>query len=107
MEVKHVHIFLTLILSIFVAACASAPKLSQEQVLSQNEAIAQLDKALKDARAQGADYLAPEGYSMAAAKLDQAMSSAAGGHTDFANASARQGLNALKKVDQDVKQGKD
>ena len=98
---------MTLLFAVLVTACAPTTKLSQEQVLSQNEQIAQLDKALKDAHAQGADYLAPEGYTAAVAKLDQAMSSAAGGYTDFANASARQGLNGLKKVNRDVEQSKD
>ena len=107
METKRIHILMTLFFAVFITACASTPKLSQEQVLSQNEQIAQLDKALKDAHAQGADYLAPEGYTAAVAKLDQAMSSAAGRYTDFANVSARQKLNGLKKVDRDVEQSKD
>ena len=107
METKRVHILITLFFAVLITACAATPKLSQEQVLSQNEQIAQLDKALKDAQAQGADYLAPEGYSAAAAKLDQAIKSAAGGNTGFANASARQGLNGLKKVNRDVEQSKD
>ncbi len=107
METKRIHILTTLLFVVFFTACTSSPKLTQEQVLSQNEQIAQLDRALKDAHAQGADYLAPEGYGVAAAKLDQAMNAAARGNMDFANASARQGLNALKKVDRDVQQSKD
>jgi len=107
METKRIHFLMALFFTVLISACAATPKLSQEQVMSQNELIAQLDKALKDSQAQGADYLAPEGYSVAAAKLDQAINSAAGGHTDFANASARQGLNTLKKVDRDVEQSKD
>ena len=61
------HTSISLFIAVFIAACASQPKLSQEQILSQNQQIASLDKALKDAHAQGADYLAPDGYEAAAA----------------------------------------
>jgi outer membrane protein OmpA-like peptidoglycan-associated protein len=107
MEINRVLILSSLVFALFITACASTQKLSQEQVLSQNEKIAQLDKALKDARAQGADYLAPEGYAAAAENLDKAMNSAAGGYTDFANKAASEGLEGLKKVDRDVVQSKD
>jgi len=102
-----VHISISLFLAVFLAACATTPKLSQEEVLSQNQQIASLDKALKDARAQGADYLAPEGYKAAASQLDRAMSEAASGRSDAANAAARAGLSGLKKVNRDVEQSKD
>ena len=98
---------MSLFLVVFIAACASTPKLSQEQILSQNQQIASLDKALKDARAQGADYLAPEGYQAAATQLERAMAEAASGRTDSANSAARSGLNSLKKVSGDVEQSKD
>ena len=94
-------------LVVLITACAVTPKLSQEQVLSQNQQIASLDKGLKDARAQGADYLAPEGYKAAAAQLDRAMSEAASGRSDAANTAARAGLSGLKKVGRDVEQSKD
>jgi len=98
---------IALFFAVFIAACVSTPKLSQEQILKENEQIAKLDKALQDARAQGADYLAPEGYTAAAAQLDQAMNAAARGQNDAANASARLGLSGLQKVGRDVEQSKD
>lgn len=94
-------------LVVLITACASTPKLSQEQVLSQNQQIASLDKGLKDARARGADYLAPEGYKAAAAQLDRALSEAASGRSDAANTAARAGLSGLKKVNSDVGKSKD
>ncbi|MGB5299656.1 MAG: hypothetical protein WBN48_13105, partial [Thiogranum sp.] len=94
-------------LVVLITACASTPKLSQEQVLSQNQQIASLDKGLKDARAQGADYLAPEGYKAAVAQLDRALSEAASGRSDAANTAARAGLSGLKKVNSDVGKSKD
>jgi len=101
------HTSISLFLAVFIAACASTPKLSQEQILSQNEQIAKLDKDLGDARAQGADYLAPEGYAAAAVQLGMAMNEAAAGRTDAANTAARTGLKGLPKVQRDVEQSKD
>ena len=101
------HTTISLFLVALIAACASTPRLSQEQVLSQNQQIASLDKALKDAHAQGADYLAPEGYKASAAQLDRAITEAASGRNDAANRAARSGLSGLKKVNRDVEQSKD
>ncbi|WP_455233807.1 OmpA family protein [Thiogranum longum] len=97
----------TLLFALFIVACASTPQLSQEQVLSENAQIASLDKALQDARAQGADYLAPQGYAYSAEQLDQAIRAAMNGQNDAANASAQRGLNNLKKVDQNIAQSED
>lgn len=102
-----IHTSISLFLAVFIAACATTPKLSQEEILSQNAKIANLDKGLKDARAQGADYLAPEGYKAATAQLDLALSEAASGRTDSANRAAQTGLNGLPKVNRDVVQSKD
>jgi len=102
-----IHTSISLFLAVFIAACATAPKLTQEEILSQNEKIANLDKGLNDARTQGADYLAPEGYKSAAAQLDLAMSEAASGRIDSANRAAQTGLNGLPKVSRDVEQSND
>ncbi len=93
--------------AVFIVACASAPKLSQEEILADNQQIASLDSGLKKAREQGADYLAPEGYKTAASYLDRAMAEAAGGRDEAANTAARLGLNTLNKVNKDVQQSKD
>jgi len=101
------HTSIGLFFAVFLVACVSTPKLTQEQILSENEQIAKLDKDLDNARAQGADYLAPEGYAAAAAQLGLAMNEAAGGRNDAANTAARMGLNGLPKVQRDVEQSKD
>ena len=101
-----IQISISLFFGVLIAACASTPKLSQEQILSQNEPIMRLDKALKVARARGANYLAPEGYNVAAVQLDRAMNEAASGRNDAANAAARLGLSRLDKVDKDIEQSK-
>jgi len=69
-------------LAAFVSGCATTPKLTQEQILAENPEIARLDKELNDARALGADYLAPEGYELAASQFDRAVSEASSGRKD-------------------------
>jgi outer membrane protein OmpA-like peptidoglycan-associated protein len=99
--------FLTgLFLVLAVAACATTPQLSRDEVLSQNPEIARLEKRLKEARDQGADYLAPDGFQAAANQFDQALEAAAAGRSDAANVSAKLGLNRLDKVNRDVAQSR-
>jgi outer membrane protein OmpA-like peptidoglycan-associated protein len=94
-------------LAAFVSGCATTPKLTQEQILAENPEIARLDKELNDARALGADYLAPEGYELAASQFDRAVSEASSGRKDTATSAARAGLGTLRKVNTDTEQSKD
>lgn len=73
-----------------LAGCATGPKLTQEQILAQNEQIAKLDEALKDAAAQGVDNLAPDGYRSARAQLDKALAEAEADRAATANSAATQ-----------------
>ena len=51
---------------IAMTGCASSqPKLTQEQVLEQYPQVASLSSEVKNARAKGAEYLAPESYDVA------------------------------------------
>ncbi len=102
-----VRISTALFIAVLLTACASTPKLSNEQILERNERIAQLDKAVKDARAQGADYLAPDGYETVSRYLDQAIEEAASGRAEAARSSAQRGLNSLKKVNSDAEKSED
>jgi outer membrane protein OmpA-like peptidoglycan-associated protein len=86
--------FLVLLITI-VAGCATGPKLTQEQILAQNEQIAKLDKGLSDAAAQDVDNLAPDGYASAHKQLDTALSEAAVDRADSANSAATKGLQTL------------
>lgn len=84
-----------LLLITLLAGCASAPKLTHEQILAQYEQIAALDIGLKDAAAQGVQDLAPEGYRSAQAQLDEALGEALAGRSGTANSAAAAGIEAL------------
>lgn len=89
-----------LLLTTILAGCATGPKLTQEQILAQNEQIAKLDKSLKDAAAQGVDNLAPAGYGSAQAQLDEALAEAEADRAATANSAATQGLQTLATANQ-------
>ena len=101
------YINLLLLTAALLAGCATAPKLSQEQILAQYEAIAKLDKGLKDAAAQGVDYLAPDGYSAAKEYLRDAISEAKADRRGSAKSSASGGLKALEKANADAERSRD
>ena len=98
-------------LPIFVAAlfagCATGPKLTQEQILAQNEQIAKLDKGLRDAAAQGVDNLAPDGYRNARAQLEKAIAEAEADRAANANSIATQGLQTLATANQHAEVSRD
>lgn len=91
-----------LILVAVFAGCATAPKLTQEQILGQYEQISKLDKALKDAAARDVNDLAPEGYRTAQAAFENAISEARADRPGTANAAAAEGLQALAKAGKDA-----
>ncbi len=90
-----------------LAGCATGPKLTQEQILAQNEQVAKLDKGLRDAAAQGVDNLAPDGYSSAQSQLDKALKEAEADRADNANAAATQGLQSLATANQHAEVSRD
>ncbi|MGD2074337.1 MAG: OmpA family protein [Gammaproteobacteria bacterium] len=87
-----------LLFAVTVQGCATGPKLTQEQILSQYEQIARLDRSLRDARVQGVDDLAPDGYRAAQEQLDKALSEAAADRSDSANKAAAEGLQTLSRA---------
>jgi outer membrane protein OmpA-like peptidoglycan-associated protein/uncharacterized protein len=97
----------TLFLAATLAGCATGPKLSQEQILAQNEQIAKLDTGLKDAAAQGVDNLAPDGYRSARAQLDKALAEAEADRAATANSAAAQGLQTLATANQHAEVSRD
>jgi outer membrane protein OmpA-like peptidoglycan-associated protein len=100
MKRTHRSTWFALLLAALLAGCASAPKLTQEEILAQYEQIAALDKGLKDAAAQGVQDLAPEGYQAAQAQLEDAMGEALAGRSGTANSAAVAGLEALNGANQ-------
>ena len=99
--------WVTLFAAAVLAGCATGPKLSQEQILAQNEQIAKLDTGLKDAAAQGVDNLAPDGYRAARAQLDKALAEAGADRPDTANSAATQGLQTLATANQHAEVSRD
>lgn len=100
-------IAIPLILALFVSACATTAKLSQEQVLNKYAQVAALDTALDAALADGADYLAPAGFADARARFDEAVQAAVNGKGDAANNAARLGLDRLQQTERSVAQSKE
>ena len=87
---------------ILISACASAPQISREDVLKQNDSIAQLDASLTQSKKMGAEYLAPEGYKNAQNILKQAISSAQDGNSSAAENHSSEGIRTLKSVDKNT-----
>jgi len=95
-------LYFPFLIAVILAACATAPSLTQEQILGQYEAIARLDKGLKDAAAQGVDNLAPDGYRAAKQKLEEAVAEARADRQGTANSAANGGLQKLAKANQNA-----
>jgi len=91
---------------IALGGCASSqPKLTQEQVMDQYPEVAKLDAEVKDAKAKGSEYLAPESYATALESLNDAMNAAYNNKTDAASetaAAVTEGLNVIDKVKSDT-----
>ena len=88
---------------IVLAGCASSqPKLTQEQVMGQYPQVASLESEVKNARAKGAEYLAPESYATALKSLESAMNSAYNDKKDAASEAATKGLKVIDKMKKDT-----
>ena len=86
-----------------LGGCASSqPKLTLEQVLDQYPQVASLDDELKDAKAKGSEYLAPESYTTVFDSWESAMNAAYNNKKDVANEAATEGLKAVDKMKTDT-----
>jgi len=86
-----------------LAGCASSqPKLTLDQVLDQYPQVASLNSEVKDARAKGSEYLAPESYATAFKSLENAMNAAYNNKGDDANEAAAEGLKVVDKMKKDT-----
>jgi OOP family OmpA-OmpF porin len=94
--------YFSLFIATLFAGCATAPTLTQEQVLTQYEQIAKLDKGLRDAAAQDVDDLAPEGYRAAKQLYEEAVVEARAGRSGNAKSAATSGLQTLAKATEDA-----
>lgn len=96
-----------LAIAVFLTGCATQPILTQEQVLEQNQAIKQLSNELAQARSNGAELLAPDGYSTASKLLARAMSEGSNRKTAVAEATATTGLTVVEKLNRDMEKSRD
>jgi outer membrane protein OmpA-like peptidoglycan-associated protein len=85
------------------SGCASQPQLTQEQILNQNQKVASLNAALKQAKANDAELLAAESYTRASNSLDRAMTAASNNSVEVANAEATAGLKSIDKLNRDIR----
>jgi outer membrane protein OmpA-like peptidoglycan-associated protein len=86
-----------------MGGCASSqPKLTQEQVLDQYPQVASLNSEVKDAKAKGSEYLAPESYETALKSLESAMNAAHNNKKDDASEAAAKGLKVVDKMKNDT-----
>ncbi len=88
---------------IAMAGCASSqPKLTQEQVLDQYPQVASLSSEVKNAKAKGSEFLAPESYATALKSLESAMDAAYNNKKDAASKAATKGLKVIDKMKKDT-----
>ena len=88
---------------ITMGGCASSqPKLTQEQVLDQYPQVVSLSSEVKNAKAKGSEYLAPESYATALKSLESAMNAAYSDKKDDVNEAATKGLKIIDKMKKDT-----
>ena len=88
---------------IAMGGCASSqPKLTQEQVLDQYPQVASLSSEVKNAKAKGSEFLAPESYATALKSLESAMDAAYNNKKDAASKAATKGLKVIDKMKKDT-----
>lgn len=90
-----------------MAGCAAQPKLTQDQIMSQYPQVQSLETALKDARSNGAELLAPQSYAAASSSLASAMSAAESNDEKGAAKAANEGLKIVRKLNVDTEKSRD
>ena len=88
---------------LFISACASTPQLSRQDVLKQNNDVAELNTRLSNAKKNDAEYLTPEGFKKATTYLEKAIAAAQDSNDEDANRFARNGLRELSSVEKDIR----
>ena len=104
MKIKSGLFGLSLVVALIaLGSCAtSQPKLTLDQVLEQYPQVASLDSAVKNSRAKGGEYLAPESYATALNSLERAMNAAHNNKKEDANEAAAKGLKVVDKLNRDT-----
>lgn len=90
-----------------ISGCASQPKLTHEQALSQYQQVEKLESGLQKARTENAELLAPTSYDKANSALKKAMSAAQNNKAEAANEAATEGLKNLDKLNRDAQSSRE
>lgn len=90
-----------------ISGCASQPKLTHEQALSQFQQVDELESGLQKARAENAKLLAPTSYARVNSSLKKAMAAAQNNKAEVANEAATEGLKSLDKLNRDAQSSRD
>jgi OOP family OmpA-OmpF porin len=90
-----------------MTGCATQPKLTQDQIMSQYPQVQSLESALKEARSKNAELLAPQSYSRASSSLTTAMSAAESNNEKDAAKAANDGLGMIQKLTLDTEKSRD
>ena len=97
----------SVLMLVALAACASTPTISVDDVLAANPSIAELQGALQGPESKMNELLAPVGFANVQSKLDESINAAQGGSIGEADALAGAGLEALNKVKADAAKSAD
>jgi outer membrane protein OmpA-like peptidoglycan-associated protein len=90
-----------------MSGCASQPKLTQDQIMSQFPKVESLASALHQARSKGSELLAPESYKEANSLLSRAMDEAEDNDSEGAEKAASEGLNLISKLNRDTESSRE
>lgn len=90
-----------------LTGCASQPKMTHEQVLSQYQQVDALESGLQKAREKDAELLAPESYANASSSLTRAMTAAQNDKSEAAKTAAAEGIKTLEKLNRDAESSRE
>ncbi len=90
-----------------ISGCATQPRLTHHQAVSQYQQVGLLEAGLQQAKDDGAEILAPQGYIRANLSLKKAMAAALGDRGVVANTEAAEGLKTLETLNRDVQTSRD
>lgn len=108
MKIQNGLIGLSMALALAVmAGCASQPKLTSDQIMSQYPEVASLNSALQQARVKDSELLAPGSYASARTLLESALDAAESGRSNEAEKNASAGLKVMTKLNSDTETSRD
>lgn len=90
-----------------ISGCATQPRLTHEQAITQHQQLGQLETRLQQAKEDGAEILAPQGYAKANLSFSKAMAAALTDRGVAANTAAAEGLKMVETLNRDAQSSRD